>query len=153
MALRDAAPQLRPANASNRFELAILLLYDRMCPSGGWNCGNPRVYGVDGEALVLPTCWALMALRQTPEKPGRVLSLSWLLDKLVTIESPGSLAVARMTLENYGIEPPPGKRNLQEWAAEDFAEQGIHVLAWVSMALDSKRTWPAIATKNVEGRG
>ena len=28
------------------------MLYDRMCPGGGWNCGNPKVYGVAGEPLV-----------------------------------------------------------------------------------------------------
>ena len=70
MTLRDVAPQQLPANASQRRELAIALLYDRMCPGGGWNCGNPRVYGVDGDALVLPTCWALLCLREASEKTG-----------------------------------------------------------------------------------
>ncbi len=50
-----------------------------------------------------------------------------------------------MTLENYGIEPPQAKRNLQGWTAENLAEQGTHVLAWVCMALDPARHWPAIA--------
>src|SRR5258707_417692 len=76
LALREAKPQYSPANASRRRELAISLLYDRMCPGGGWNCGNPRVYGVDGDPLVLPTCWALLALRDAQEKPGRALSLA-----------------------------------------------------------------------------
>jgi hypothetical protein len=64
------------------------------------------------------------------------------------------LAVARMTLENYGLEPPAAKRTLQDWAAENFAEQGTHVLAWGCMALDPARRWPAISaisTKNQEG--
>ena len=124
-----------------------------MCPGGGWNCGNPRVYGVDGDALVLPTCWALLALspkphkndsqEKMPEKPGRALSLAWLQREFANIQSAGSLAVARMTLENYGIEPPPAKRELQDWSAEDLSEQGAHVLAWVCMALDPARNWPA----------
>ena len=49
--------------ANRRRELATAMLYDRMCPGGGWNCGNPRVYGVAGEPLVVPTVWALLALR------------------------------------------------------------------------------------------
>jgi hypothetical protein len=155
LALREAYPQHLPANAPQRRELAISLLYDRMCPGGGWNCGNPRVYGVDGNPLVLPTGWALLALRDAQEKPGRALSLAWLQKESANIQSAGSLAVARMTLENYGIELPHAKRNLQDWTAQDLAEQGTHVLAWVCMALDPARHWPAIAAttqKIAEGR-
>jgi hypothetical protein len=152
MALRDAHPQQLPANASARRDLAIALLYDRMCPGGGWNCGNPRVYGVDGDALVLPTCWALLALRDAPQKPGRAMSLAWLEKEFATIASAGSLAVACMTLENYGIQPPHAKRNWQHWTAEDLAEEGTHVLSWVSLALDPARPWPApAAQKNSAG--
>jgi hypothetical protein len=152
MALHAAAPENLPANASQRRDLAIALLYDRMCPGGGWNCGNPRVYGVDGVALVLPTCWALLALREAPEKPGRSLSLTWLQKEFVKIKTAGSLAVARITLEDYGVEPPQAKRNLREWTAQELAEEGTHVLAWVCMALDPQRSWPAMAGKNAEGR-
>jgi hypothetical protein len=152
MALRDAAPKNLPANAGQRRDLAIALLYDRMCPGGGWNCGNPRVYGVDGDALVLPTCWALLALHDAPEKPGRALSLMWLQKEFARIESAGSLAVARMTFEIYGIETPHAKRNLQDWTAQELAEAGTHVLAWVCMALDPTRRWPAISMKNGKSR-
>jgi len=152
MALRDASPQHLPGNAADRRSSAIALLYDRMCPGGGWNCGNPRVYGVDGEALVLSTCWALLALRDAPEKPGRPLSLGWLQKAFEKIESAGSLAVARMTLENYALEPPQAKHHLQHWTAQDLAEEGTHVLAWVCMALDPARRWPAIAGGEPESR-
>jgi Prenyltransferase and squalene oxidase repeat len=160
LALREADPRHLPKNATERRDLAISLLYDRMCPGGGWNCGNPRVYGVDGDALVLPTCWALLALspatskKGTPEndaqeKPGRTLSLAWLQKEFTKIQSPGSLAVASMTLQHYGIELPPSssesqhKRDLRHWSAEDLSEQGTHVLAWACMALDPARQWPA----------
>lgn len=152
MALRDASQRQLPENAAERRASAIALLYDRMCPGGGWNCGNPRVYGVDGEALVLSTCWALLALRDAPEKPGRPLSLGWLQKAFTKIQSAASLAVARMTLENYGIGPPQAKRNLQDWSAQDLTEEGTHVLAWVCMALDPARRWPAIAGREPEGR-
>jgi hypothetical protein len=154
MALQEAKPHQLPKNAAERRNLAVSLLYDRMCPGGGWNCGNPRVYGVDGDALVLATCWALLALRDAPEKPGRTLSLAWLQKEFSKIESAGSLAVACMTLQNYGIEPSAANRTLQDWTAENFSDQGTHVLAWACMALDPARRWPAIAafsTKNREG--
>jgi len=160
MALRDAAAEQLPKNASTRRDLAVALLYDRMCPGGGWNCGNPRVYGVDGDALVLPTCWALLALRgseraaqkkDAPEMPGRALSLAWLQKEFAKIESAASLAVARMTLENYGIQPPQAERDLRDWTARELAEQGTHVLAWACMAANPARRWPLIAAKSAEG--
>jgi hypothetical protein len=149
MALRDAPTAQLPENAAQRRELAVALLYDRMCPGGAWNCGNPSVYGVDGEALVLPTCWALLALREAQEKPGRALSLAWLRKEFAKIESAASLAVACMTLENYGIERPPARRDLQDWTALELAEQGTHVLAWTCMALNPARPWPAVAAKRM----
>jgi hypothetical protein len=117
------------------------------------------VYGVDGDALVLPTCWALLALRDAPEKPGRVLSLAWLQKEFVKIESAASLAVARMTLQNYGIERPASsnielptaKRDLQDWTPQELAEQGTHVLAWACMALNPARRWPAMAARSAKG--
>src|SRR5439155_13973959 len=115
-------------------------------------CGNPRVYGVDGDALVLSTCWALLALRDAPEKPGRALSLAWLQKEFSKIESAGSLAVARMTLENYGIEPPAANRTLQDWTVNDLAEQGVHVVAWVGMAVDPAGRWPAISANSTNNQ-
>jgi hypothetical protein len=154
MALRDAPAEQLPRNAAERRDLAVALLYDRMCPGGGWNCGNPRVYGVDGDALVLPTCWALLALREAPEKPGRALSLAWLQKELAKIASAASLAVARMTLENYGFERPHASRDLQNWSAQELAAQGTHVLAWVCLALDPARRWaPASATIKKDAAG
>ncbi len=151
LALRAAKAEQLPKNAGERRELAIALLYDRMCPGGGWNCGNPRVYGVDGDALVLPTCWALLALRDAPEKPGRALSLAWLQKQFSKIESAGSLAVARMTLEIYGMLAPLTKQNLQDWSAEEFAEDGTHVLAWACMALNPARSWFSASQETVAG--
>jgi hypothetical protein len=149
MTLSEATPQLLPGNALRRRELAISLLYDRMCPGGGWNCGNPRVYGVDGDALVLATCWALLALREAPEKPGRPLSIAWLEKESANIQTAGSLAVAKMTLENYGRELPKRKLSLEDFSAEELAEEGTHVLAWVCMALDPARPWPSFATRKL----
>jgi hypothetical protein len=151
MALREAPSEKLPKSASQRRESGISLLYDRMCPGGGWNCGNPRVYGVDGDALVLPTCWALLALRDAPEKPGRALSLAWLQRAFAKIVSPGSLAVAQMTLEIYGTKAPEARRNLQHWSAEELAENGTHVIAWVCLALDAQRSWPGLAQQTATG--
>ena len=151
MALGAAKAEQLPKTAGQRRDLATSLLYDRMCPGGGWNCGNPRVYGVDGDSLVLPTCWALLALRDAPERPGRALSLAWLQRQFSKIESAGSLAVARMTLENYGMPAPQAKRDLLEWTAQELGAEGVHVLAWAGMALDPSRRWPAVSQLTLAG--
>jgi hypothetical protein len=127
---------------TDRRILAIGLLYDRMCPGGGWNCGNPRVYGVDGEALVLPTCWALLALHDTPDHPNRRSSLAWLQTTFGRIQGAASLAVARMTLESFGLTVPLGSHSLVDWSAKALAEQGTHVVSWAALALDPERRWP-----------
>jgi Squalene-hopene cyclase C-terminal domain len=139
--LSSAAPLAK--SIQNRRTMAIGLLYDRMCAGGGWNCGNPRVYGVDGDSLVLPTCWALLALRDAPEHSNRELSLSWLQKSFATIASPGSLALAQITLETYGVPLSAAQHHLTDWSAEDLTDQGTHVAAWVSVALNPSHSWPA----------
>ena len=142
MAMQEFAETQLPALARRRRELAVKLLYDRMCPGGGWNCGNPRVYGVDGESLVLPTAWALLALRREPEHKRKTLSLAWLAAEFPKIESPASLAVASVCLETYGRALPWAKRELLDFRAEELACDGIHVLAWNCLALNKNRGWP-----------
>src|SRR5262252_6108479 len=127
---------------SERRALAIGLLYDRMCAGGGWNCGNPRVYGVDGESLILPTCWALLALRNEPDHQHRALSLTWLQKSLANIASSGSFAVAQITIENYNLPIPPAPRHLTDCAVPSLAEQGTHVAAWAAIALNPSRLRP-----------
>ena len=145
MAFADAKPETQLAKSiAERRTMAVGLLYDRMCPRGGWNCGNPRVYGVDGDPLVLPTCWALLALRDAPENSQRALALDWLRKEFSNIKSPGSLAMARITLESYGIAPAESRRSLLDWPASDLLEQGTHVAAWVTLALNPSRTWPEV---------
>jgi hypothetical protein len=129
------------AQVKQRRALAVGLLYDRMCAGGGWNCGNPRVYGVDGDSLILPTCWALLALRDEAEHPHRALSLDWLQKSFANIASPGSLAVAQITLENYNVPLPPASRRLCDFPAADLAGQGTHVAAWAALALNPTRPW------------
>jgi hypothetical protein len=94
---------------------------------------------------VLSTCWALLALHHESEKPGRALSLRWLERSFANIESAGSLAVARITLEYYGMAPPATKHAIGDWSAAEIAAQGTHILSWVAIALDPARRWFPLA--------
>lgn len=143
LALEECDGALLPKQAQERVEMGVKLLYDRMCPGGGWNCGNPRVYGVDGEPLMLPTSWALLALRNREERPGRALSLEWLSRAALQAQSPGSLAAAKICLDCYGIATDSVNERLQRYMAETPFRDGIHVLAWSALALHPQRNWPS----------
>jgi hypothetical protein len=141
-ALRECPSPRLPANAEDRRDLAVQLIYDRMCPGGGWNCGNPRVYGVAGEPLVLPTAWALLALHGFPHHESKTLSLFWLHAQVPNIVSAGSLAAATICLETYARPVPVARIQLQDVLIEQLLEEGVHVLAWVCLALSADRSWP-----------
>jgi hypothetical protein len=145
LALRDCPLDWRPADSARRRELAIGLLYDRMCPQGGWNCGNPRVYGIDGEPLVLPTGWALLALIDQPAHERKSKSLVWLHDNFASIHGPASLAVARITLEAYGVRLPEGNFKPQNlFDATEFLRT-TEVVSWNCLALSPNRYWFPLA--------
>jgi hypothetical protein len=96
---------LRPKGTAERIAMAEAMLLDRACPGGGWNCGNPMVYGVAGEALHEPTAWALLALRHLGMKPDIERGLEWIEKTREKTHGAASLALARLTLEAYGRSP------------------------------------------------
>ena len=102
LALEDPAAAELESLAEKRKKLGEALLYDRMCAGGGWNCGNPEVYGVAGEPLVIPTTWALLALRRHPERRENIESLAWMEKNFTKIQAPGSYAAAQICLSAYG---------------------------------------------------
>jgi Squalene-hopene cyclase C-terminal domain len=100
--LANAPPETLLEEAAERRQKAEAMLYDRMCPGGGWNLGNPEVYGVAGIPRVAPTAWALLALQAHPERPEVQQSLGWLEAAYDRIQGANSLALASICLEAYG---------------------------------------------------
>ena len=139
IALDASPPNLLPATAATRKRLAEAMLRDRMCPGGGWNCGNPRVYGVAGEPLVIPTVWALLALRNQPEASESIQSLRWLEKTVPNIQGLASLALARLCLEAYGREWPSASPGFESLYQRTGSLSNIEVAAWSSIALCAKR--------------
>ncbi len=133
--------ELLPPEAARRRRLAVGMLYDRMCPGGGWNCGNPRVYGVAGEPLVVPTVWALLALRDHPERPENAMSLAWLENSVGSIHGAGSLALARTCLETYGRVWPATAPKLSDFYGKNEFLQSVQVAAWACLASSARRHW------------
>jgi hypothetical protein len=147
--LRTAPVESSSRDREQRQELAEKMLYDRMCPGGGWNCGNPTVYGVPGEPLVGPTVWALLALRAHPERQENRISLDWLAQNWMKIQSPGSLALAHIGLEAYGKQISEIRVVLAKLCAGGEFAWSVPVAAWTALAMSEKMSWlnPAMLPK------
>jgi hypothetical protein len=92
------------------------------------------VYGVAGEALVVPTAFALLALRASLQRLENVESLDWLERTVPDVQGAGSLAVARMCLKVYGREWPAGAPKFADLHANGEFLDSVQVMAWTCMA-------------------
>jgi hypothetical protein len=140
--LRAAPAQSLPGAAERRRQTAEAMLYDRMCPGGGWNCGNPMVYGVPGDPQVTSTVWALVALREHTERAEVQQSLQWLEKKSPEMQSPGSMALAVLALNLYGRpEAGPLAESLGVLHGKKDFEWNVAEMAWTALALSGTRGW------------
>jgi hypothetical protein len=138
----DQAPaELLPRGAAKRRRYGRALLRNRMCPGGGWNCGNPMVYGVPGAPLMEPTVWALLALRDEPDRPESVASLKWLEQSLPAATGAGSLALGKICLETFGRQCSTKAPSLSELYMKNEFLRNVPVMAWTCLALSSRPTW------------
>jgi hypothetical protein len=149
IALERSSGSVAPSIVKRRRELATAMLYDRICPGGGWNCGNPRVYGVPGEPLVIPTVWALIALRNNSTRRENTESLDWLERNVADIQSAGSLALARICLETHGRTWPTTAPTPSELFEKNRFLDNVQVVAWSCLALSPRLRWLDAGGRNV----
>jgi hypothetical protein len=142
LALETQQGQKLPS-AQKRRRLGEALLYDRMCPGGGWNCGNPEVYGVAGEPLVIPTAWALLALRKYPERRENIESIAWMEKNFSAIQAPGSHALAGVCLAAYGRKGIALTPSASDLHAKNESLRSIPVAAWMTLAAGHPQNWLA----------
>jgi hypothetical protein len=139
--LKNLSPDSLPPSGKKRVRLAEAMLYDRMCVGGGWNSGNPLVYGVAGVPRVGPTVWALLALRDRRHRPENQKSLDWLAASFDEIQGPGSLALAHLCLEAHGRVVPPLEPLLRGRQAVNQFLMNVVVVAWAALALNGLPDW------------
>jgi hypothetical protein len=130
------------------------MLYDRMCPGGGWNSGNPLVYGAAGVPRIGPTVWALLALKDYRDRPENRQSLDWLEQAYPQIQGPGSLVLAHFCLKIHDRSVFPLEPSL---AALNSNNQFLgHTLAaaWAAISLSGRAAWlgPEIRKSERESR-
>ena len=121
--------------------MAERMLYDRVCPGGGWNAGNPLVYGVPGVPRIGPTVWALLALRRDKDRSINRQSVEWLERTYDNICSPSSLALAHLCLKAYGRSAPPIETELYRFYQRNQFLQSVPVVAWASLAVNGIPGW------------
>ena len=133
--------KIKIPEAENRRSLAEAMLYDRMCPGGGWNSGNSEVYGVAGEPLVGPTVWALLALQGYRDRSENQMGLKWLLSRREEIQGPGSLALAHICFQVNGCDAPSLLPRLREMHARNQFMENVLATAMCAVALDAPARW------------
>ena len=141
LSMRHAPSSVLPAEALRRRKVAEAMIFDRMCPGGGWNCGNPRVYGVPGEPQISSTVWALLAMREHAERIEIQQSLGWLEANWSRSQTPVSLALAHIALNAYGRSDTSVARSLRAAYGKDGVSWGVLELAWTVLALSGSQTW------------
>lgn len=139
MLLNTVPTSLHPRQATRRRSLGEAMLYDRMCPGGGWNSGNPLVYGVPGERRVGPTAWALLALKDNQTRAENLQSLLWLEEAYDQIVGPASLVLAKLCLEAYGRPQPGFEARLTALYEMNFFLDSIPAVALSVMALSPEQ--------------
>jgi hypothetical protein len=155
LALRHArGSESFPAHVEKRCNLAQQMLCNRMCHGGGWNCGNPLVYGAAGSPLIGPTCWALFALgdlAQSQESRRCIReSLAWLERAYLQAQGPASLALAHLCLKAFGRNPHAVDSRLAKMYDQNRFLGDIQALAWAALTARPVPRWllPAGARNN-----
>jgi hypothetical protein len=134
LALKSLAPKL-PRGARARIEEGERLVYDRMCPGGGWNYGNSVVLDEALEPYPDTTAIALLALRQHADSHANQRSLEVLERLLAEHDSGIALAWATLCLDAYGRETAPLRARLEaSFAARGFLDD-TRSLALACLAL------------------
>lgn len=84
-----------------RFRRGLEMLYDRICPQGGWNAGNGVVYGISLAPHPDATSIALLALQGLLLNGLATGSVDWLEHRVRLCSSPWSLAWAILALTAF----------------------------------------------------
>ena len=135
LALKERFGTSPPDQVQFRFRRGVEMLYDRICPQGGWNAGNGVVYGQPLAPHLDTTAIALLALRSEPVSDLVTLSLDWLGQRAQSCSAPWSLSWTILALDAYGRPTYPLLARLAE-ASDPGETKDDATLALISLAFD-----------------
>lgn len=101
LALKRTRGSSRQRLREFRIRRGVEMLYDRVCPGGGWNAGNGVVYGSSLTPHADATGIALLALLAEPLSVSITASLDWLEHRAESLFSPWSLAWTILALQAF----------------------------------------------------
>jgi len=101
LALKRARGTSQQKLADFRIRRGVEMLYDRICPRGGWNAGNGVVYGSPLAPHPDATAVALLALLGEPLNDFITASLDWLERRAESLLAPWSLAWTLLALHAF----------------------------------------------------
>jgi hypothetical protein len=124
-------------------------LRDRACAEGGWNFGNPIMFGKGLPPTVQETALALIAMERL-EKPAddgvMARGLDWLMRSLPERESPQEIAWGLLALKalgaQSGVRDPLAARLSRAQAADGGWQQSTFVTAAAVLALSAQGLAP-----------
>jgi hypothetical protein len=135
---------IRAREVERRITLGSSMLWDRMCPSGGWNAGNSVVYGVPLAPNMEATSISLLALQGNLHGPEADRSLFWLL--AADCESAYSIAWKVLALQAHLKGRPDiatiletSRVKLSKLVEDPHQIADTSALALSVLALDSRR--------------
>jgi len=102
LALKHVRGISQREHVEHRIRRGVEMLYDRICPAGGWNAGNGVAYGVPLAPHPDATAVALLALLSEPLNDLMTASLGWLERRAETCFAPWSLAWTVLALDAFG---------------------------------------------------
>jgi len=134
LALRNCIPGSQENLHQVRVRRGVEMLYDRICPQGGWNAGNGVVYGHPLAPHPDATAIALLALGGEPVNDFVTASLEWLERRAQFCFAPWSLAWTILALDAFRRATQPLINRLAVIVESDEIDD-CATLAVVSTAL------------------
>ena len=113
--VRSQSP--RP-EAAERIQVGEQFLFDRVCRDGGWNYGNPEVYGQKLWPYVPTTALALLAMQDHRGHPVVIQSLRQLQNDVASERSVVAVALTVVCLRTYGVATAALEQTAIELSAE-----------------------------------
>jgi len=124
-----------PSVAQSRIREGEGVLADRALAGGGWNYGNPLVYGKVLQPFVPTTALALLALRDEPRRTQVVDGLEWLRAHRLSELSASGLAWAAIGLRAFGADVSDLRDRLLAYVEPGLVDSHVAVAAQVAEAL------------------